>query len=178
MLAAALLGEGAQIVIPLLTKDAIDGPIAKAAKSSHHHLGLLTVIGIAAIALGALEVVFNIIRRWVQAKAVAALEQSMRDDIYAHLQRLEPGFHDAWQSGQLLSRGTTDLSAIRRFAGFGVIFLITSVVTFVVIVLLLIQLNLVLGLLIAGLLDSGGAAVPAVRKALHRTVPPGAGPAG
>jgi ATP-binding cassette subfamily B protein len=152
MLAAALLGEGAQIVIPLLAKAAIDGPIAKAAKSANHDLGLLTVIGGAAIALGALEVVFNIIRRWVQARAVAALEQSMRDDVYAHLQRLEPGFHDAWQSGQLLSRGTTDLSAIRRFAGFGVIFMITSVVTFVVIVLLLIRLNLLLGLLIGGLL--------------------------
>ena len=152
MLIAALLGEGAQIVIPLLAKAAIDGPIAKAAKSSSHDLGLLTVIGLAAIALGAMEVVFNILRRWVQAKAVAALEQSMRDDIYAHLQRLEPGFHDAWQSGQLLSRGTTDLSAIRRFAGFGVIFMITSVATFAVIVVLLIRLDPLLGSLIGGLL--------------------------
>jgi ATP-binding cassette subfamily B protein len=152
MLIAALLGEGAQIVIPLLAKAAIDGPIAKAASSSSHHLGLLGVIGAAAIALGAMEVVFNIIRRWVQARAVAALEQSMRDDIYAHLQRLEPGFHDAWQSGQLLSRGTTDLSAIRRFAGFGVIFMITSVVTFAVIVVLLIRLDPLLGSLIGGLL--------------------------
>ena len=51
----------------------------------------------------------------------------MRDDLYAHLQRLDAGFHDSWQSGQLLSRATTDLSAIRRFAGFGTIFLITNI---------------------------------------------------
>lgn len=152
MLITALLGEGAQVVIPLLAKSAIDGPIAKAARSSNHDLGLLTVIGAAAIALGVLEVLLNIVRRWVQAKAVAALEQSMRDDIYAHLQRLEPAFHDDWQSGQLLSRGTTDLSAIRRFAGFGVIFMITSVVTFAVIVVLLIRLDPLLGFLIGGLL--------------------------
>jgi ATP-binding cassette subfamily B protein len=152
MLITALLGEGAQIVIPLLAKAAIDGPIAKAARSSSHDLGLLAVIGAAAIALGAMEVVFNVIRRWVQARAVAALEQSMRDDIYAHLQRLEPGFHDSWQSGQLLSRGTTDLSAIRRFAGFGVIFMITSVATFAVIVVLLVRLDPLLGSLIAALL--------------------------
>ena len=152
MLIAALVGEGAEIVIPLLAKAAIDGPIAKSAKSSSHDLGLLAVIGLAAIALGALEVAFNVIRRWVQARAVAALEQSMRDDIYAHLQRLEPGFHDAWQSGQLLSRGTTDLSAIRRFAGFGVIFMITSVATFGVIVVLLIRLDPLLGSLIGALL--------------------------
>ena len=32
-------------------------------------------------------------------------------------------FHDRWQTGQLLSRATTDLSTIRRFFGFGAIFL-------------------------------------------------------
>jgi ATP-binding cassette, subfamily B, bacterial len=156
MLIAALLGEGAEIVIPLLAKAAIDGPIATAARAPHgghpHGHGLLIPIGLAAIGLGIAEVIFNVIRRWVQATAVASLEQSMRDDVYAHLQRLEPGFHDAWQSGQLLSRGTTDLSAIRRFAGFGVIFMITSVAAFAVIVVLLVQLDPLLGLLTAGVL--------------------------
>ncbi len=152
MLAAALIGAGTEIVIPLLAKAAIDGPIAAAAaiRPGHQHgHGLLIPIGLAAIALGIAEVALNVVRRWVQATAVVRLEQSMRDDVYAHLQRLEPGFHDAWQSGQLLSRGTTDLSAIRRFAGFGVIFMITSVVSFVVIVVLLMRLNLLLGLLTA-----------------------------
>src|SRR5262249_59379498 len=69
------------------------------------------------------------------------------DDLYAHLQRLHTGFHDEWQSGQLLSRATTDLSAIRRFAGFGTIFLITNTVTFVAVVALLIHLNWWLGLI-------------------------------
>ena len=150
MLLAALIAIGTEIVIPLLAKSAIDGPIAAAAKpGAAHGPGLLIPIGIAALALGAVDVIFNIFRRWVQANAVVALEQSMRADLYHHLQRLEPGFHDAWQSGQLLSRGTTDLSAIRRFSGFGVIFLITSVVSFVVIIVLLIELNPLLGLLTA-----------------------------
>ena len=150
MLAAALLAAGTEIVIPLLTKAAIDGPIAAAAKpGAHHGHGLLVPIGLAAIGLGVVEVALNLIRRWVQANAVAAMEQSIRDDLYAHLQRLEPSFHEAWQSGQLLSRATTDLSAIRRFAGFGTIFLITSLATFAVVVTLLIRLNLVLGLLTA-----------------------------
>ncbi|HET9895743.1 MAG TPA: ABC transporter ATP-binding protein [Streptosporangiaceae bacterium] len=152
MLAAALLGALAEIVIPLLAKAAIDGPIAAAAAGDSRGHGLLVPIGIGAIGLGATEVAFNVIRRWVQATAVVSLEQSMRDDLYAHLQRLEPGFHDAWQSGQLLSRGTTDLSAIRRFAGFGVVFMITSIVSFIVIVLLLIRLNPPLGLLTAAVL--------------------------
>ena len=106
-------------------------------------------IGLGAIALGISEVIFNLIRRWIQARAVSGLEQSLRDDVYNHLQQLEPGFHDAWQSGQLLSRATTDLSAIRRFVGFGTIFMFTSSASFVVIIVLLAQMNLLLGLLTA-----------------------------
>jgi ATP-binding cassette subfamily B protein len=152
MLAAALIATGTEIVIPLLTKAAIDGPISSATRAGSaaaHGRAVLIWIGIGAIALGSAEVGLSMIRRWVQANAVARLEQSMRDDLYAHLQRLEPGFHDSWQSGQLLSRATTDLSAIRRFAGFGTIFIITSAVSFGVIVALLVILNPLLGLITA-----------------------------
>src|SRR6202034_4805179 len=97
--------------------------------------------------LGIAQALLSFLRRWMQAGAVAGMEQSMRADIYAHLQRLPPAFHDDWQSGQLLSRATTDLSAIRRFAGFGTIFLVTNVITFVAVVALLIRLNWWLGLL-------------------------------
>jgi ATP-binding cassette subfamily B protein len=149
MLVAALLGSGAEIAIPLLTKAAIDGPIAKSAGSALHSYGPLILIGIGAMALGIAEVALNLLRRWAHAAAVSGFERSMRDDIYQHLQRLEPEFHDQWQSGQLLSRATTDLSAIRRFFGFGIVFMITSSASFIVIVVLLIRLNLLLGLLTA-----------------------------
>jgi ATP-binding cassette subfamily B protein len=146
MLAAAIVAVGTEIAIPLLTKSVIDGAIA------HHRRGLLIPLGAAAIALGVTQALLNLFRRWVQASAVTGMERSMRADLYAHLQRLHAGFHDEWQSGQLLSRATTDLSAIRRFAGFGTIFLITNVVTFAVVVALLIHLNWWLGLLTGGVL--------------------------
>ncbi|HEX6931770.1 MAG TPA: ABC transporter ATP-binding protein [Streptosporangiaceae bacterium] len=149
MLIAALLGAGTEIAIPLLTKASIDGPIASSARSPGHGYGLLLPIGLAAIGLGVTEVALNLLRRRAQATAVAGLEQAMRDEIYQHLQRLEPAFHDQWQSGQLLSRATTDLSAIRRFFSFGIVFMITSSASFITIVILLIRLNLLLGLLTA-----------------------------
>jgi ATP-binding cassette subfamily B protein len=144
MLTAACASVAAGLVIPLLTKALIDSAITKGDKS------LLLPIGLAAIGLGAAQAMLNFTRRWVQAGAVTGMEQAMRDDLYAHLQRLHTGFHDEWQSGQLLSRATTDLSAIRRFAGFGTIFLITNTVTFVAVVALLIHLNWWLGLITAG----------------------------
>ncbi len=141
MLAAAIGAVLSEIAIPLLTKSMIDGAI------SHGRRDLLLPIGAAAIGLGTAQALLNFLRRWVQANAVTGLDQAMRADIYAHLQRLPPAFHDAWQSGQLLSRATNDLAAIRRFAGFGTVFLITNTITFIAVIALLIRLNWWLGLL-------------------------------
>src|SRR5258708_4333973 len=141
MLAAAVGAAGAEIAIPLLVKAVIDGPIA------HGDTRALIPLGLAATGLGVTQAALSLYRRWVQASAVTGMERSMRDSLYAHLQWLHVGFHDEWQSGQLLSRATTDLSAIRRFAGFGIIFFITNVVTFVAVIALLIRLNWWLGLL-------------------------------
>ncbi len=140
MFAAAFGAVAAEITIPLLTKAVIDGAIA------HGYKRLLIPLALAAIGLGMAEALLNLIRRWIQASSVAAMEKTIRDDLYAHLQRLPASFHDSWQSGQLLSRATTDLSSIRRFAGFGLIFMVTNVMTFVAVVALLIHLNWWLGL--------------------------------
>jgi ATP-binding cassette, subfamily B, bacterial len=145
MITAAVLAVTAEVVIPLLTKSVIDGAIAHGIRSR------LIPLGLAAIALGALQSGLNFYRRWSLAGAVNSIEKTIRDDLYHHLQQLEPGFHDDWQSGQLLSRATNDLSTIRRFAGFGIVFFITSTWTFVLIVALLIQMNWWLGLLTGAL---------------------------
>ena len=141
MLFAALLSTGTEIVIPLIAKVVIDGAI------THHERALLLPLGLLAVGLGAAGALLSLIRRWVQGNAVAGMEQAIRDDLYEHLQRLDPAFHDEWQSGQLLSRATTDLSSIRRFAGFGLVFLFISIMTFAAVVGLLISLNWWLGLI-------------------------------
>jgi ATP-binding cassette, subfamily B, bacterial len=141
MITAAIVSVTAETMIPLVTKSVVDGAIAHGAR------GRLLPLGLAAIALGTLQAGLNFYRRWALSGAVNGIEKTIRDDLYHHLQRLEPGFHDSWQSGQLLSRATTDLSTIRRFAGFGVVFFITSVWTFLLIIVLLIRMNWWLGLL-------------------------------
>jgi ATP-binding cassette subfamily B protein len=145
MLFAAILSTGTEIVIPLIAKVVIDGAI------THHERGLLLPLGLLAVGLGAAGAILSLIRRWVQGNAVAGMEQAIRDDLYEHLQRLDPAFHDEWQSGQLLSRATTDLSSIRRFAGFGLVFLFISIMTFAAVVGLLISLNWWLGLITGAL---------------------------
>jgi ATP-binding cassette subfamily B protein len=141
LIAAAVMAVTAETMIPLLTKSVIDSVVVRGIRAE------LVPLGIAAMALGTLQAGLNFFRRWAVSGAVTGVEKTIRDDLYHHLQRLEPAFHDSWQSGQLLSRATTDLSTIRRFAGFGVVFFITNTWTFLLIVALLIRMNWWLGLL-------------------------------
>ena len=73
----------------------------------------------------------------------------MRRDLYERLQELPMSFHSQWQSGQLLSRATTDLSAIRRFFGFGMLFLLVNITQVVVTTLVLLHMYWPLGLVVA-----------------------------
>jgi ATP-binding cassette, subfamily B, bacterial len=143
MLFAAIAGIGASISIPLVTKEIIDGPIA------HRDSNGLILLGGVAFLLGVTEAFLIFLRRWIQSRAVLGLETAIRDDLYAHLQRLPMAFHGGWQSGQLLSRATTDLSVIRRFLGFGVLFLITNIVQLSVVTVLLLRMYWPLGLVVA-----------------------------
>ncbi|HUY97020.1 MAG TPA: ABC transporter ATP-binding protein [Verrucomicrobiae bacterium] len=143
MAVAAVAGVGASLLVPLLTMSVINGPIA------HHHSAGLLPLALLATAFGVLQAVLMFARRWVQATAVLGLETAVRNDLYAHLQRLHVGFHDRWQSGQLLSRVTVDLSTIRRFIGFGLIYLVVNSLQIAAVVVLLIHLDPGLGLLVA-----------------------------
>ncbi|GGL33778.1 ABC transporter ATP-binding protein [Phycicoccus endophyticus] len=143
MLVAALGGVALSIGIPLVTRAIIDGPVTAGDLSA-----LLPLCGLA-LALGVLEAVLVWARRWVQSGAVLGLETTLRHDLYARLQALPMAFHTRWQSGQLLSRATTDLSAIRRFSGFGLLFLLTNAVQLVATTAVLLHLYWPLGLVVA-----------------------------
>jgi ATP-binding cassette subfamily B protein len=143
MLGTALGGVGLSIAIPLVTKALIDGPITDGELAPVLPLGLL------ALALGVVEAVLIFWRRWVQSNAVLGMETEMRRDLYARLQVLPMSFHSQWQSGQLLSRATTDMSAIRRFSGFGLLFLVINIVQVTVVTLVLLHLYWPLGLVVA-----------------------------
>jgi ATP-binding cassette subfamily B protein len=143
MLGTSLAGVGISIAIPLAIKALIDGPITNGEIDGVLPLGLL-VLG-----LGVLEAVLIFWRRWVQSNAVLQMETAMRHDLYARLQALPMSFHTKWGSGQLLSRATTDLSAIRRFAGFGLLFLIINILQLVTVTIVLLNMYWPLGLVVA-----------------------------
>jgi len=137
-----MLSIGAQLSIPLIAKAAIDGPITDGDKQG------LVPLFVLAVVLGLFELSLTYRRRLSLARLATTVETELRDDFYEQLQRLEVGFHDRWQSGQLLSRANSDISLIRRFAAFGAIFLLVIVVEVIAIFVLLISLDVWLGLLV------------------------------
>ncbi|MFI6161085.1 ABC transporter ATP-binding protein [Micromonospora haikouensis] len=143
LLVAALAATGASLAVPLVVQRVVDGPVAR------HDPGGLVRLGGLALLLGLAEALLIFIRRWAQTSSSVGMEATIRADIYAHLQRLPAGFHDRWQTGQLLSRVTSDLSVIRRFLSFGLLFLVLNLVTYVAVVVLLVRLHPTLGLLVA-----------------------------
>ncbi len=130
------------LAIPLLTRAAIDGPLAAGDRAGVIRYGVLAlVIGISAAGAG-------FIRRWLSSEVTLATETSVRLDLYARLQRLPMAFHDRWQSGQLLSRMMNDLSVMRRFTSFGLLMLLASLLQIAITVVLLIRLYWPLGVVV------------------------------
>ncbi len=142
MILAACGAMLAQSLVPLVIGAVVDGPIRH-----HDTAGLWPLAGLAML-FGVAEGVLFFLRRYAMAQSALGLESDMRRDVFAHVQRLPVSFHDKWPSGQLLSRLTTDLSTIRRFIGFGFVFLIANTATVGVVLVLLLRLDWRLGLFV------------------------------
>jgi ATP-binding cassette, subfamily B, bacterial len=155
MFGSAVIGVGVSLAIPLVTRSVIDGPV------SRREIDLLVPLGLLALALGVTEAGLIFIRRWVQSRAVSGLETTLRHDLYVRLQALPMEFHTRWQSGQLLSRVTVDLSTIRRFMGFGLLFLVINILQLIVVTILLLNLHWPLGIVVLA------AAVPIIWLSLR-----------
>jgi len=143
MFVAALVGVAASTLVPLVIEAIVDGPIKRGERSQ------LLPLFLAVLGLGIAEAGLIAYRRWLQSIAVLSVERTMRDDLYAHLQKLSVSFHDHWGTGQLLSRATSDLSTIRRFLGFGAIYLVVNTVQYVAVIVLLLTTYWPLGILVA-----------------------------
>ncbi len=110
------------VLIPYLTGRAID---TVRLHNRHALVGWAIAIGVAGVG----RLVLSAARRLVAGRVSLGVELDLRDMLYGHLQRLELGFFDRQQTGQLMSRATVDLQSVRFFLGYGLIFIAQSVLT-------------------------------------------------
>ncbi|RRR69602.1 ABC transporter ATP-binding protein, partial [Streptomyces sp. RP5T] len=140
----AVLASCTGLVIPLVLKWMVDGPVADG-DTAGVWLGALYLL-----LLGFAEALLFGLRRWLVARPLSHVEAEMRAGLYRHLQRLPVAFHDRWASGQLLSRATTDLMLLRMFLAFPLTFLLVNSVTILVGVIIMLLQDWLLGLVILG----------------------------
>jgi ATP-binding cassette subfamily B protein len=142
---AATLGATiAGLVVPLVVQKVIDGPIA------HRDNDALWPMALVVLLLGLLEAGLFWLRRTLTARPLTRVEAAIRRDLYTHLQEQPVGFHDRWQSGQLLSRASGDVALIRMFLNFMLIFLIVNSATFVIGIGILLVMQWQLALVVLG----------------------------
>lgn len=138
----AILASCTGLLFPLVLKWLVDGPVADRDLAGVWLGALLLLL------LGVAEALLFGLRRWLVARPLASVEAAMRADLYRHLQRLPVAFHDRWASGQLLSRGTTDLMLLRMFLAFPLTFLVVNGTTIVVGTAILLAQDWALGLVL------------------------------
>ncbi|MGH3036332.1 MAG: ABC transporter ATP-binding protein [Gaiellaceae bacterium] len=121
----AVGSQAAAVAIAFLTGDALQGAVEA------EQLSELWTIALAVLLIGLARALFMVGRRLISGRQALGVEYDMRDAIYAKLLRLSFGFYDRHQTGQLMSRATVDLQAVRFFLGYGLIFFFQHVLTIV-----------------------------------------------
>ena len=116
-----VLATGFSLGIPWTVKLAVDALGRSAPVGRYVLIILLLAVAHGAARLGSR---FTIIGagQWV--------EHDVRADLYAHLQALPPAFYHRRRTGDLMSRASNDIAALRMLAGFGIVMLIGTSLTF------------------------------------------------
>ncbi len=133
-LALAWAAMGMTVAIPWLVGQGVDA-INDQERDRIMPLALL-LLGAGLLRLG-----LTVGRRLIAGRVSLAVEFDLRQRFYEHLQRLELGFFDLQQTGQLMSRATVDLQSIRFFLGYGLIWISQSALTILFAAAVMIVIN-------------------------------------
>jgi len=137
---AVLAATAADLVSPQLLRRIIDVGIGEGrtdviVRDSLLLVGVASLGGIAAFAQG-----------YLTARASHGAAFDMRNAIFGKLQRLSFAYHDRAQSGQLITRVTSDVDQVRDFVGGGLVQAISAVVLLLGAIVLLLRMNVTLAL--------------------------------
>ena len=119
---ALLLASVASLTTPQLIRIAIDEGIAPRSMN----VILLAVGGLVGAAL--LRGLFQFLQGYLAERASQGVAYDLRNDLFAKIERLGFGYYDRVETGQLVTRLTSDVEQIRTFVGSGVVQLAAAVV--------------------------------------------------
>ncbi len=119
------------LALPWITGYAIDNALPEGnGRELAWLVALIVVLGLARAAM-------MVGRRLIAGRQSLGVEFDLRNALYSHLLRLSWKYFDTHQTGQLMSRATVDLQAVRFFLGYGLIFFGQHILTVVAVVAIL-----------------------------------------
>jgi ATP-binding cassette subfamily B protein len=130
-----LLVSGANLATPLLIGRAIDEGIGP------RRLGVIFVVVGWLVGLALARALFTFLQGYLAERASQGVAYDLRDALFERIERLSFSYYDRAQTGQLVTRLTSDVEQIRTFAGSGVVQLANAVVMLVGTTVLLLYLD-------------------------------------
>jgi subfamily B ATP-binding cassette protein MsbA len=104
---ALLVSAGITLVFPLVVRYLLDAAFVRASAPALNRIALILA------GLFAAQALLNFGQVWVLTAAAERIIAKLRDDLFAHLVRLSPGFFTERRSGELTSRLATDVTLLQ-----------------------------------------------------------------
>ena len=122
---------GLSLVVPRIIQLTIDRALIGGES------GLLRWYGLALAGVGVARFGIAVARRLTTGKASLGIEYDLRNRLWARLLRQPFAFFDHWPTGQLMSRAMSDISNVRMFLGYGIVFFAVNIVMMVAVAVIL-----------------------------------------
>jgi ATP-binding cassette subfamily B multidrug efflux pump len=134
-LICSFVTTGIALASPVVLQHAIDDLTAGVTREK------LTLYGAALLAIGLVGGLFRFWTRRILIGASRSIEYDMRNDFFAHLERLPREFFQTHRTGDLMSRATNDLNAVRMMIGPSIMYSANTLLTFVAALAMLILID-------------------------------------
>lgn len=150
------------VILPKIFGDAIDA-ISRMIESGQSDTSALIGPALLILALGIARGVFSFGQTYMGESLSQHVIYDMRNLFYNHVQCLGFDFHDKQHTGNLMSKAITDVEAIRMFVNLVVVRTPYFAILFIVVVILMLQLDWMLGLIAIALMPVAMAVASAIR---------------
>ncbi|MGH9374482.1 MAG: ABC transporter ATP-binding protein [Vicinamibacterales bacterium] len=134
-LACVVVTTAIQLLSPWVLKYAIDDLTAGVTRAK------LAFYAGALLAIACVGAVFRYLMRLILIGASRDIEFDIRNAFFARLQRLPLGYYQARRTGDLMSRATNDLNAVRMMIGPAVMYSSNTILVFVVAIVLMVSID-------------------------------------
>ena len=161
-LACVLVGAAITLASPIVLRDAIDDLTRGVTRAK------LVGYGALLLAIGLVGGVFRFLQRRILIGASRHIEYDMRNDFFAHLEKLPLAYFQTHRTGDLMSRATNDLNAVRMMVGPSVMYSANTLLTFVAALSMMVSIDPRLTLLSLIPLPFASFSVKYFGSAIHR----------